>query len=349
MSNIPIFDFASVKNSSPCENLKFVQNVDEACRDIGFFVIKNPPIDLKLINKTYALAREFFSLPDSIKMNYYIGHQANHRGYVPPGEEQYGQVQGDPDAETSVPRELKEGFEIGTYTHCDDLDFLSGVRFLGPNIWPKEIPNFQLTVEKYFLQTLKFGETLIRVFAKALKVDENIFFNMMRKPISNLRLLHYQAREARIGQKYIGIGPHTDSECFTILSTRGTGLQIFNRDESWVDVPSVEGGVIVNIGDTLEVWTNGAYVSPQHRVLSSTKQRWSLPLFVSPDYFQKIEPLPQLISIGSYPRYAPFIAGPHKLSEYAKGFRYLKNLARKGLINLETQPNEVSKFTKLNI
>ena len=189
----------------------------------------------------------------------------------------------------------------------------------------------------------------IRVFAKALKLDENIFLNMMRKPISNLRLLHYQARVAREGQKFIGIGPHTDSECFTILSTRGAGLQVFNRNGSWIDVPSVGGEVIVNIGDTMEVWTNGAYVSTQHRVLSTLKERWSLPLFFSPDYFQKIEPLPELTSLVSHSHYTPFIAGPHKLSEYAKGFRYLKILARKGRINLETQPNELSKFTKFNI
>ena len=63
-----------------------------------------------------------------------------------------------------------------------------------------------------------FGHTLFCVFAHALKVDDIVFLNITLKPTSNLRLLRYHARDITPGEKALGIGVHTDSECFTILS-----------------------------------------------------------------------------------------------------------------------------------
>ncbi len=346
MTTIPIIDFASNLGLNTWENQKLITTIDTACREIGFFIIINPPIDGKILGRVYEQASDFFSLSTSLKMKYYIGNQPNHRGYVPPGEEQYGALQGTPGIDVLSTEELKEGFEIGTSTPKDDPDFLAGVRFLGPNVWPEELPNFRPVVERYYEQTMALGTTLFRIFARALNINETIFFEMTKKPVSNLRLLYYHPRPVIAGKELLGIGAHTDSECFTILSTRGDGLQVVTRDGQWVNVPSIEGAFIVNIGDTMEVWTNGTYVSTQHRVVSNGKERWSLPLFFAADYFQNIEPLPQFVNPSEPSLYRPFVSGVHKLSEYAKGFRYLKFLARRGEIKLESEPDDLSRFVK---
>jgi len=121
---------------------------------------------------------------------------------------------------------------------------------------------------------------------------------------------------------------------------------VVGRDGCWIDVPSIEGGFVVNIGDTMEVWTNRSYVSNQYRVLSDGRERWSLPFFFASDYFQEIRPLPQFLILGETSRYGTFISGVHKLSEYSKGFYYLKTLARKGELELESAPDEISRFSK---
>ena len=348
MTEIPVIDFTPVHSRDHNDWGMVVAEVDAACRDIGFFAIANPPISPGLIEAVYAQAQAFYALPEAEKMKCYIGAQPNHRGYAPVGEEEYGEAQGASGAAhaAAAPKELKEGFEVGNDTGAQDPDYLNGALFLGPNVWPEGLPEFRPTIEQYYQEVSALGGTLFQIFAQALSVDVELFQAMTRKPASNLRLLHYHAREILPGETALGIGVHTDSECFTLLSTRGSGLQAVSREGKWINAPEVAGGFIVNIGDTMEAWTNGTYVSTQHRVVSDGRERWSLPFFVAADYFQEIRPLPQFVTQDEPARYKPFISGVHILSEYAKGYRYLKAMAAAGELALESAPDEVSQFSK---
>lgn len=343
---IPIVDFAPLASGDPAARRRIVAEIDAACREIGFFCIANPPLPEGLIDRVYAEAAAFFALPEAEKMASYIGDRPNHRGYVPVGEEQYGAVQGDAAAETAVPKELKEGFEVGLETPADDPDLLAGGLFLGPNVWPAGRESFRRTCEAYYAEVSALGRTLFGIFAEALEIPVEVFADMTGKPASNLRLLHYLARDLDPEEEAFGIGVHTDSECFTLLATRGTGLQAVTRAGDWTPVPEVPGGLVVNIGDTMEAWTDGRYVSTQHRVISTGAERFSLPFFVAADFFQEIRPLPALASPGAEERYPPFVSGLHIVSEYAKGFRYMKAAVRAGTLKLETPVDQQSRFAK---
>ena len=342
MTEIPVIDFAAL------DRPELVSAIDRACRTTGFFVIENPPVAPDLVESVYAQARAFYDLPRGTKARYAIADQPTHRGYVPPGEEQYGAVQGAAGDEAGPPREMKEGFEIGLETPVDDPDVRDGALFLGPNAWPEELPAFRPAVSAYYAAMSGLGETLLGLFAEGLGIPADRFAAMRRKPCSTLRLLKYHARTAEPGQTALGIGVHTDSECFTLLSTRGAGLEAVSRAGRWEAVPEVPGGLVVNIGDTMEVWTNGAYVSTQHRVVSDGRERYSLPFFVGADFFQEIAPLEALTGPEG-PKYEPYVYGRHIVSEYAKGFRYLRRLAAEGRIELESAPDAVSRFAKAAI
>ena len=55
------------------------------------------------------------------------------------------------------------------------------------------------------------------------------------------------------------------------------------KDGSWVDVPPIDGALIVNVGDVAEIWTNGFYHSVMHRVAKpTTRDRYSVATFVDP-------------------------------------------------------------------
>ena len=55
------------------------------------------------------------------------------------------------------------------------------------------------------------------------------------------------------------------------------------KDGSWVDVPPIDGALIVNVGDVAEIWTNGFYRSVMHRVAKpTTRDRYSVATFVDP-------------------------------------------------------------------
>ena len=99
---------------------------------------------------------------------------------------------------------------------------------------------------------------LLPAFARALDLPEDTFAPMFTKPTSNLRLLHYPAPEPGTNSERLrlGIGSHTDSECFTILHQTKPGLQVMSVGGEWIDVPPLPGSFVVNVGDTLETWTN---------------------------------------------------------------------------------------------
>lgn len=63
----------------------------------------------------------------------------------------------------------------------------------------------------------------------------------------------------------LGLPPHTDYGMLTIILQNHLGLQTMDRDEKWHSVPLIEGALIVQLGDQMEVLSNGRYKSVLHR------------------------------------------------------------------------------------
>jgi isopenicillin N synthase-like dioxygenase len=125
-------------------------------------------------------------------------------------------------------------------------------------------------------------------------------------------------------EKSVNMGAHTDYECLTLLHTGNPGLQVMTRDDRWIDVPVDPAALVVNIGDMMEAWTNGALRSTPHRVLNLSPERYSLPYFTATNHDTVIAPFPELIDPDQPPRYAPFTAGAHLERMLMRDFPYLK-------------------------
>src|SRR5690606_29178297 len=102
------------------------------------------------------------------------------------------------------------------------------------------------------------------------------------------------------------------------------GLEVLNGAGTWIDVPLVEGAFVINIGDMLEVLSNGNFVATSHRVRRVQEERYSFPLFCCCDYDTVIEPLPELVKEGEASRYAPIVCGNHLYAQTIQTFAYLK-------------------------
>lgn len=82
---------------------------------------------------------------------------------------------------------------------------------------------------------------------------------------------------------------------------------------------------VVNIGDMMEVFSNGKYKAPVHRVLTNTESdRLSLPYFLAPSYSFIIRPLKDTYDDNIPQRFRPF-----PWAEFRKG-RYEGDFADKG-------------------
>jgi len=320
-SEIPLVDVSGLRSKDPDERMAAVKELDRAARDVGFIYIAGHGIPDETVEGLKQAAKALFALPADTKMGYYIGKSSNHRGYVPQGEEFYGEGGGD----------LKEAFDTALDLPADDPDYLAGNRMLGPNVWPKEVADHKAAVDRYYTAALALGKNLLRGFALGLGVPEETFVSHVNKPTSQLRLIHYwetdkvTSAEEQAKHKRMGIGAHTDYELFTILLPTAPGLQVLRNDGEWIDAPPVDGTFVINIGDMLENWSNGTYIANSHRVDRVNEERYSFPLFFATDYETIVAPLPELIAEGTETKYGPISAGDHLVAQTIQTFKYLKD------------------------
>jgi isopenicillin N synthase-like dioxygenase len=310
-TSVPIVDISGLSSPDRAERERVADEIGRAAREVGFLYVSGSGLDESLFERMLAATKEFFALPVEEKMRSYIGLSRCHRGYVPVGEE---------GVETGTP-DVKEAFDTALDLPADDPDYLAGNPMLGPNAWP-ELPGFAEAVTTYYDAILEVGHRLLWAFAVTLGEDPDVFSRHATKTPSQLRLVHYPYNPD--AEDALGIGAHTDYECFTLLKPTAPGLEVLNGAGEWIDVPPVDGTFVVNIGDMLELWTNGAFVATSHRVRKVVEERYSFPLFFNVDYDTEVKPLPQFASPHGTDR-PTLRAGEHLFAQTAQTFAYLRN------------------------
>jgi isopenicillin N synthase-like dioxygenase len=314
--HIPIVDIAGLFSADLAERQAAAEAIGEACRNVGFLYVINHTVPLELISEVYRVADEFYSLPLEQKLKYRIDRLGRHRGYVPIGD-----LVADMHDQTAF--DLHEGYEVSLELPADDPDYRAGNIMYGPNLWPDYPADFRAVVYAYFEAILALGRTLFRGFALALNLPETYFDDKITKPMAQLRVLHYPPQSQPIDPKHIGVGAHTDYECFTILAQSSPGLQVQNSLGRWIEAPPIPGAFVINIGDIMARWTNDVFRSTVHRVINTTGQkRFSLPFFFGANYDAVITCLE---SCQSHPaRYGPTTAGEWTVSNISAAYSYRK-------------------------
>ncbi|CAN8277949.1 unnamed protein product [Cochlearia groenlandica] len=213
-------------------------SLKQTCLDCGFFYVINHGISKEVMDNAFEQSKKFFDLSLEEKMK--VLKNEKHRGYTP----SYDQI---PDPDNGVNGKTKEGYYIGAEIPEDDPEW--DKPFSGPNLWPNPdvLPGWKETMEKYHQEALRVSKAIAKVLALALDLDVDYFDipEMLGKPISTMRLLHYQGK-LDPSKEIIGAGAHCDHAMMTLLATHGAkGLQICKdknvEPHKWEDVPSIEG------------------------------------------------------------------------------------------------------------
>jgi len=340
---IPTIDISPLFGDDGDAKAATAREIGRACEAIGFFYIKNHGVPEALIDRTYGLSRAFHTSPLELRRRVHVSRSPGNRGWIPvTSEDDDGDpelyrlvepAQGEEDPLTK-PR-LHQAFDCALEIEEHDPDFLAGNVMLVPNQWPDWIPGFKDGVRAYYDTVMATGRRLFEAFAIALDLPADFFLKLVTKAPSQLRLLHYPANTLPMDNTHLGIGAHSDFECFTILHQQAPGLQVMNAADEWVEAPPIPGTFIVNIGDLLEGWTNGRFKATQHRVVNTGQERWSMPLFFAVDYHTKIEPLPQFVSADNPPRYNPIVAGDHLAGFSINLCKHLRRKVVKGELKVD--------------
>ncbi|RMX04926.1 isopenicillin N synthase family oxygenase [Corticibacter populi] len=308
-SEIPVIDFAPMFGGDAAARAQVGEAVRKACTEVGFFYARGHGVPQGLIEGTFAAAQDFFALPLEDKMAIHVGNSENMRGYTPMlGENTNTESKGD----------MHEGFDLALEVPQQDPDVQAGVFGYGPNQWPAALPGFRPALLAYHAAMIAFGHRIFAAFALALELPEDFFEAYLDKPMAHMRVLSYPSQDGPIDEAQIGIGAHSDYECFTILCTDEVpALQVLNSAGEWIQAPPLPGCFIVNVGDLMARWTNDYFASTLHRAINTSgRQRYSIPFFFGTSSKRVIEVLPSCQNADWPPRYPPISTGDYIRSRF---------------------------------
>jgi isopenicillin N synthase-like dioxygenase len=271
---IPVVDLAEFLSGDESKKQKFVQQLGKAYEEVGFVAVKNHGIPDALIADLYKNVKEFFELPEEVKLSYEKKELAGQRGYTSFGREH---------AKGSEAPDLKEFFQYGQIVEDNDP-----VRSEYPdNVEVKEIPDFNKTLFSAYKNFERSGRALLKAIALYLNLDENYFEEYVHNGNSILRAIHYPPI-TREPQSAIRAEQHEDINLITLLvGASADGLEILTKKNEWVGVTSLPEQIVVNVGDMLQRLTNNKLKSTTHRVVNPPRELWStsrysIPFFLHP-------------------------------------------------------------------
>jgi len=268
---LPVIDLALADDPDTRDD--FHRNLAQIARNIGFFHLIGHGISEAEIRAIREQTYAFFALPQAAKDKIDMEWSPHFRGYTAAGVER-----------TRRRPDYREQIDIGAELPVNPLapDSPAWLRLQGPNQWPDGLPGFRDTVLHWQSRLREIAVRLLRAFMVALEQPADILDDLVGGPPSHLlKLIHYPGSADPSRQQ--GVGAHKDAGILTLLlQDKVGGLQV-ETGGTWLDVPPTENTFVVNIGEVLELVTNGYLRATPHRVKTPPAgvDRYSIAYFIS--------------------------------------------------------------------
>lgn len=268
--SIPVIDITPLRDGSDPQGV--AEALLAASRKLGFIYVSGHGIPPDVITEARKQAYLFFRSPESARSGYAISDK--HRGWL---------ARGGARMQDDVEADLKESFLWGYQDASGNTPADHELR--GPNQWPDFVPGMESAAMSYFEHADRVARHLLAGFALGLQLRADFFLQHCEFPLSRASFVYYPAQDESAERQVFGVGPHTDFGVLTVLCQDDVGgLQVENLEGNWIEAPPIDGTLVVNVGDLLERWTDGAFRSTPHRVInSSDRERLSLVLAFDPD------------------------------------------------------------------
>ena len=263
---IPELSYLDIKDGNK-DALKELKN---ALTEYGFFSIINHGLEKELLENSYAYSKKFFDLPVEEKSKYAFPQNAGARGYTPFGKET---------ALGEVTPDQKEFWH-----HGPNIDSSYDSR-IHTNINVNEIVGFNDNFDQLFNAINKLGMDVLKIIALLLNKEANFFDSWAIKGNSLLRLIHYPP--VTNDSNNLRARAHEDINLITLLvGAEESGLEVKSKNGEWIPIKASSNAIVCNIGDMMQLVTDGMLLSTTHRVINYTnsrsKSRYSMPFFLHP-------------------------------------------------------------------
>ncbi len=304
---IPVIDITPLRDGSDPSSV--AEKLHAASQGLGFIYVSGHGIAPDLIESARRDAYQFFRAADTDKADIVVS--SSHRGWLKPGASKM---------HDNARADLKESFIWGYESQGEALTDHS---LRGPNQWPSFVPQLQSSAMNYFESAHQVAHHLMRGFALGLQLDEQFFLQSAQRPLSRASFVYYPAQPPELGEQQFGVAPHTDFGVLTVLCQDDTGgLQVEDINGEWIHAPPIDGTLVVNVGDLLSRWTNGAYKSTPHRVVNTSgRERLSLVLAFDPNPETLIDSS-QIFGAAQTAKEEPITCGDYLTWRFGKAFSY---------------------------
>ncbi len=298
LRKVPELSLLSYVNGNSIDQAKFVDGIVNGLKDYGFIILTDHIIDQEKVDKAYDYVHQFFHLPLEKKMKYYNEKLAGQRGYTPYKKEH---------AKDNPNPDLKEFWHVGR-----DLSDTSPYKGVYPdNVWPEDIPEFKRAFQELYQAMDKTSVVLLEAIGRGLDLPREYFSGVIKEGNSILRTIYYPPTKGEDTVNSIRAAAHEDINLITMLvGATSSGLQLLDRDGTWLDVNSSPGQIVVDSGDMLSRMTNGVIPATTHRVVNPEDDgspRYSMPFFVHPHSEAVLSCIPSCQGTGA--KYSDITAG----------------------------------------
>ncbi|KAK9124055.1 hypothetical protein Sjap_013657 [Stephania japonica] len=283
---LPVIDFAELQGSKRFQVLK---SLSKACEEYGFFQVINHGIPHDDLKNMIDVAKQFFELPFEEREKYMsLDLHAPVR---------YGTSFSQNSDKTFCWRDL---LKLNCHPLSKMLPFWpsSPVKLRQvAALYSKQIKFLFLIIIRAVLESLGLassstcedddGERILKQFESGSQVMVLNCYPQCPEPDLTL-----------------GMPSHSDYGFLTILlQDEAEGLQVLHEGK-WITVKPLSNSFVVNVGDHLEIFSNGRYKSVLHRVLvNPSNLRVSVASLHSLPFDALVRPSPKLVNEANPRRY----------------------------------------------
>ncbi|XP_009790903.1 1-aminocyclopropane-1-carboxylate oxidase [Nicotiana tabacum] len=265
-TTFPVVDLGLLQTEKRAETL---DKIKDACENWGFFELVNHGISHEVLDTVEKLTKEHYKKCMEQRFKEMVA---------------------------------SKGLEA-VQTEIDDLDWESTfyLKHL-PVSTVYEVPDledkYRNVMKDFALRLEKLAEDLLDLLCENLGLEQGYLkkaFYGSKGPTFGTKVSNYPPCPKP--ELIKGLRAHTDAGGLILLfqDDKVSGLQLL-KDGNWIDVPPMKHSIVINLGDQLEVITNGKYKSIEHRVIvQQDGTRMSIASFYNPGSDAVIFPAPELV------------------------------------------------------
>ncbi|MFK7920107.1 MAG: isopenicillin N synthase family dioxygenase [Ilumatobacter sp.] len=277
----PSFDSIPVVDLTASTDDELAAQLCSVCHEVGFLLVTNHGVDHQLVDDVFEMMHRFFALDVEHKLLIDKSTSPHFRGWEPVGSEF-----------TNDRVDVREQIDMWSQWPVAPPSPATppAHRLLGPNPWmPDDVlaGHEELTL-RWMYELGRLADRLLGLLALGLGLASDHFAAMFgAQPMSLTKMIRYPPTPA----SGAGVNAHHDTGFLTLLAPGPTaGLEVQNPDGDWIDVPTVPGTFVVNLGEMLQAMTGNYFVATPHRVIAPS-ERLSAAYFHGPSLDTPLTPI----------------------------------------------------------